>query len=74
MPGWEWGSEAPDPLHPNIVYASGIGIFKISYPSEQWIDVSPQLDPAARAAIDFSQPIAFAPWNPREPSRPGSSR
>src|SRR5713226_1709447 len=66
VPGWEWGSEAPDPLNPNIVYASGIGIFKINYPSEQWIDVSPQLDPALQARQSISQPIAFAPWNPRE--------
>src|SRR6266568_5067848 len=66
VPGWEWGSEAPDPLNPNVVYASGVGIFKISYPSEQWIDVSPQLDPALHARASISQPIAFAPWNPRE--------
>ena len=66
VPGWEWGSEAPDPLNPNVVYASGIGIFKVSYPSEQWIDVSPQLDPALHARQSISQPIAFAPWNPRE--------
>src|SRR5436190_6442686 len=66
VPGWEWGSEAPDPLNPNIVYASGIGIFKISYPSEQWIDVSPQLDPGLHARQSISQPLAFAPWNPRE--------
>ncbi|HEY7194426.1 MAG TPA: hypothetical protein VH439_11840 [Gemmatimonadales bacterium] len=66
VPGWEWGSEAPDPLNPNIVYASGIGVFKISYPSEQWINVSPQLDPALHARQSISQPLAFAPWNPRE--------
>jgi len=66
VPGWEWGSEAPDPLNPNIVYASGIGVFKISYPSEQWIDVSPQLDPGLHARQSISQPLAFAPWNPRE--------
>ncbi len=66
VPGWEWGSEAPDPSNPNIVYASGIGVFKISYPSEQWIDVSPQLDPNLHARNSISQPLAFAPWNPRE--------
>jgi hypothetical protein len=66
VPGWEWGSEAPDPVNPNVVYASGVGIFRISYPSEQWIDVSPQLDPALHARSSISQPIAFAPWNPRE--------
>ena len=66
VPGWEWGSEAPDPLNPNIVYASGIGVFKISYPSEQWIDVGPEADPALHARRSISQPLAFAPWNPRE--------
>jgi photosystem II stability/assembly factor-like uncharacterized protein len=63
VPGWEWGSEAPDPLHPNILYSSGIGIFKTTYPSEQWIDVGPQLDPTLRGRQSISQPIAFAPWN-----------
>ena len=66
VPGWEWGSEAPDPLNANIVYASGVGVYKISYPSEQWIDVSPQLDPALHARQSISQPLQFAPWNPRE--------
>ena len=66
VPGWEWGSEAPDPLNPNVVYASGSGIVKITYPSEQWINVSPNVDPALRARTSISQPLAFAPWNPRE--------
>src|SRR5437773_1341719 len=43
--GWEWGTTIPDPLHPNVVYASGSGILKITYPSEQWINVSPNVDP-----------------------------
>src|SRR5438309_956102 len=34
VPGWEWGTTIADPLNPNIVYASGSGIVKISYPSE----------------------------------------
>ena len=66
VPGWEWGSEAPDPLNPNIVYATGVGVFKISYPSEQWINVSPNVDPDLKGRTTISQPIAFAPWNPRE--------
>ena len=66
VPGWEWGSEAPDPLNPNIVYATGIGVFKIFYPSEQWINVSPNIDPDLKGRTTISQPIAFAPWNPRE--------
>ena len=64
--GWEWGSMRPDPLNPNVVYASGAGIVKISYPSEQYINVSPALDPAAQARSTSSLPIVFAPWNQRQ--------
>lgn len=64
--GWEWGTVLPDPLNPDIVYASGAGIVKISYPSEQWINVSPAIDPAVRARATSSMPLVFAPWNPRQ--------
>jgi len=63
VPGWEWGTIVSDPLDPNTVYASGSGIVKISYPSEQWINVSPASDPSRNLRTAFSQPIAFAPWN-----------
>jgi photosystem II stability/assembly factor-like uncharacterized protein len=61
--GWEWGTIIPDPLHPNTVYASGSGIVKISYPSEQWINVSPATNPTVRLRTTSSMPIMFAPWN-----------
>jgi photosystem II stability/assembly factor-like uncharacterized protein len=61
--GWEWGTIVPDPLDPNTVYASGSGILKISYPTEQWISVSPANDPSRKLRTTSSQPIAFAPWN-----------
>jgi photosystem II stability/assembly factor-like uncharacterized protein len=64
--GWEWGTIVPDPLDPTIVYASGSGIVKIRYPSEQWINVSPATDPNLRLRTAFSQPIIFAPWNQHE--------
>ena len=64
--GWEWGTIIPDPLNPNTVFASGAGIVKISYPSEQWINVSPANDPALRGRSTSSAPLIFAPWNPRE--------
>ncbi|PYP71101.1 MAG: hypothetical protein DMD41_13385 [Gemmatimonadetes bacterium] len=64
--GWEWGTTIPDPLTLNIVYASGSGILKITYPSEQWINVSPNVDPALRGRTTISQPLAFAPWNRHE--------
>ncbi|MGH7617963.1 MAG: WD40/YVTN/BNR-like repeat-containing protein, partial [Gemmatimonadaceae bacterium] len=61
--GWEWGTIVPDPLDPNTVYASGSGILKISYPTEEWINVSPSADPSRRLRTTSSQPIIFAPWN-----------
>ena len=61
--GWEWGTIIADPLNPNKVYASGSGIVRISYPSEQWINVSPAADPGMKLRTAFSQPIIFAPWN-----------
>ncbi len=66
VPGWEWGSELPDPLHPDVLYSSGIGVVRITYPSEQWMDVGPALDPALKARTTASQPLAFAPWNQHE--------
>src|SRR5260370_16575115 len=49
-----------------MVYASGSGIVKITYPSEPWINISPNVDPALRGRTTISQPLAFAPWNQRE--------
>jgi photosystem II stability/assembly factor-like uncharacterized protein len=66
VPAWEWGTIIADPLNPNTVFASGNGIEKVSYPSEQWISVSPAANTDLRLRTAFSQPIAFAPWNPRE--------
>ena len=66
VPGWEWGTIVPDPLNPKIVYASGSGIVKITYPSEQWINVSPAADPATKARTTSSQPILFSPLNQHE--------
>ncbi len=68
VPGWEWGTIVADPRDPNTVYASGSGIVRISYPSEQWINVSPSADPAAKLRTTSSQPIAFAPnFSPNDP-------
>ena len=64
--GWEWGTIVPDPLNSNIVYASGSGIVKITYPSEQWISISPATDPNLKLRTAFSQPIIFTPWNQHE--------
>jgi photosystem II stability/assembly factor-like uncharacterized protein len=64
--GWEWGTIITDPLNTNIVYASGSGIVKLTYPSEQWINVSPATDPSLHLRTSFSQPITFTPWNQHE--------
>ncbi len=61
--GWEWGTIVPDPLDPNTVYASGSGILKISYPGEQWINVSPAIDASRQLRTTSDQPLVFAPWN-----------
>ena len=66
VPGWEWGTILADPRNPNIVYASGNGLVKISYPSEQWVNVSPAQDPALKLRTTSSQPLAWAPWDSRE--------
>jgi photosystem II stability/assembly factor-like uncharacterized protein len=61
--GWEWGTVRPDPRNRDLVYSSGNGIQKISYPSEQWTNVSPSLDPAFPWRASTDSPIAFAPWD-----------
>jgi photosystem II stability/assembly factor-like uncharacterized protein len=66
VPAWEWGTIVPDPLNANTVFASGNGIEKVSYPSEQWISVSPAQNADLHLRTAFSQPIAFAPWNQHE--------
>lgn len=66
VPGWEWGTLVADPLDPNIVYASGSGIVKITYPSEQWINVSPAADPNSEIRTTSSQPVIFSPVNQHE--------
>lgn len=63
--GWEWGTVIADPLNPAKVFASGNGIVKISYPTEQWINVSPAIDPDANARSTSDLPLIWAPWNKR---------
>lgn len=63
---WEWGTVVADPLDPNVVYGSGSGILKITYPSEQIINVSPDADPGAHLRTSFSMPMVWAPWDQHE--------
>ena len=63
---WEWGTVVADPRDPNIVYGSGSGVQRITWPSEQIVDVGPSVDPNARLRLSRSQPLLWAPWHPGE--------
>jgi photosystem II stability/assembly factor-like uncharacterized protein len=63
---WEWGTVLADPRDPNVVYGSGSGILRITWPSEQIINVGPGVDPRSALRTSRSQPLLWAPWNPRE--------
>ncbi|MDR3687979.1 MAG: hypothetical protein P4L46_01280 [Fimbriimonas sp.] len=67
-PGWEWGSICVDPLNPNTIYSTGQSndIIKQSFPTGQWVSVSPDNDPKLHLRHDRFQPIAFSPFNPHE--------
>lgn len=67
-PGYEFGSIVADPRNPKISYSGGPdgGIVKVTYPSGQWINVSPNLDPSERLRQVGNQPMSFSPTNPRE--------
>jgi photosystem II stability/assembly factor-like uncharacterized protein len=67
-PGYEFGSIVADPLNPKIVYAGGpsAGIVKITYPSGQWINVSPNVVTGDSLRKVGNQPLIYSPTNPRE--------
>ncbi|HEX9365617.1 MAG TPA: hypothetical protein VF921_03260, partial [Vicinamibacterales bacterium] len=67
-PGYEFGSIVADPLNPKIVYAGGpaAGIIKITYPSGQWINVSPNVVTGDALRKVGNQPLIYSPTNPRE--------
>ena len=67
-PGYEFGYIVADPLNPKITYAGGpaAGIVKVTYPSGQWINVSPNVDSGAQLRKVGNQPIQFSPTNPHE--------
>ncbi len=66
--GYEFGSIVADPLNPKMVYAGGpsSGIVKITYPSGQWINVSPNIETAAQLRKVGNQPLAWSASNPHE--------
>lgn len=67
-PGWEWGSITVDPLDPHTLYSTGQSndVIKQSFPTGQWVSVSPDNDSTLRLRHDFNQPIMFSPANPHE--------
>lgn len=67
-PGYEFGYIVADPLNPKIVYAGGpaAGIVKITYPSGQWINISPNMDTSLALRKVGNQPMGWSPTNPRE--------
>jgi photosystem II stability/assembly factor-like uncharacterized protein len=67
-PGYEFGSICADPLNPKVSYAGGPagGIIKVTYPSGQWINVSPNVDSGEALRKVGNQPIGFSPSNPHE--------
>jgi hypothetical protein len=67
-PGWEWGSITVDPLNANTIYSTGQSndVIKQSFPTGQWVSVSPDNDPTLHLRHDFNQPIQFSPANPHE--------
>ena len=67
-PGYEFGSIVADPLNPKVVYAGGPGggIVKITYPTGQWINVSPNIDSSLSLRKVGNQPIEYSETNPHE--------
>ncbi|MGH7594003.1 MAG: WD40/YVTN/BNR-like repeat-containing protein, partial [Gemmatimonadales bacterium] len=68
IPGYEFGTVAADPLNPKIVYAGGpaSGLVKITYPSAQWINISPNMDTSLALRKVGNQPIQWSATNPHE--------
>ena len=67
-PGYEFGSIVADPLDPKISYAGGQGggIVKTTYPSGQWIDVSPNADSSLGLRKVGNQPLLYSRTDPHE--------
>ena len=65
-PGYEFGTAVADPLNPRIVYAGGPGggIVKVTYPSGQWINISPNMEAGAALRKVTNQPLLWS--NPHE--------
>lgn len=67
-PAYEDGFVAPDPLNSNILYMVGstAGIVKVTKPTNQWVDIAPNVDTALGLRRTGDQPLIFSRSNPRE--------
>lgn len=67
-PGYEFGSIVADPRDPKVIFAGGpsSGIVKVTYPSGQWINVSPNVNSKLGLRHVGNQPLLFSPTNSRE--------
>ncbi len=67
-PGNERGPIVSDPLNPKIIYATDLssGIMKITYPSGQWMNISPNVDTALGLRWNNENPLIFNATNPHE--------
>ncbi|HEY4320712.1 MAG TPA: hypothetical protein VGM77_05970 [Gemmatimonadales bacterium] len=67
-PGNERGPIVADPLNPKVVYALNMsaGIMKITYPSGQWINISPTMDTSLDLRFNNENPLVFNGTNPHE--------
>ncbi len=67
-PAYENGFVAPDPLNSNVLYMLGstAGIVKVTKPTNQWVDVAPNVDTSLGLRRTGDQPIIFSRANPHE--------
>lgn len=67
-PGYEFGSICADPLNPKVTYAGSesSGVVKVTYPSMQFEEVSPNLYGRAGLRKVLNQPLQFSTYNPHE--------
>lgn len=67
-PAYEDGFVAPDPLNQKILYMAGstAGIVKVTKPTNQWVDVSPNVDASLGLRRTGDQPMIFSRSNPHE--------
>ena len=68
VPGSEFGTIIADALDANIKYVLSYdnSITKVTYPSMQWVQLGPDLNPDLKLRGGFSRPMAFSKSNPHQ--------